>query len=282
MTPLRTRMLGDLRIRNRKPSTQERYVKCVAAFARYFGKSPAELGPEEIRTYLLYLRDEKKASFSVFNITVSALRFLYKFTLDKPWAIERIPYAKCDRKLPVVLSPQEVIRLFEATTNAKHRALLMTAYSAGLRRSEVTSIAIGDIDSDRMVLNVRLGKGGKDRTVPLSPKLLRMLRAYWREYRPARPWLFEGQDPNKHLSPESAAAICRNAVKAAGLTKRVSMHTLRHTFATHHLEAGTDLHTLQQILGHASINSTQIYLHISTRRIQEAQTPFELIASFQD
>jgi integrase/recombinase XerD len=276
MTPLRTRMLEDLRIRNYAATTIKTYIDLVARFARFFGKSPERLGPEDIRTYQVHLLDERKVSWTIVNQTVCALRFLYRVTLGQDWTIQRIPYARREKKLPVVLSRQEVARLLRAAENLKHRTMLMTAYGCGLRRSEVVTLRIDDIDSSRMVVRVRRGKGRKDRYVPLSPVLLKVLRGYWREYRPAD-YLFPGAKASEPMRPRSLGKVCAEARSKARLHKGVSMHTLRHTFATHHLEAGTDLRTLQIILGHNSLRTTSVYLHVSAAKIRNAPSPLDLL-----
>jgi integrase/recombinase XerD len=227
MTPLRTRMLEDLRIRNYAATTIKTYIDLVARFARFFGKSPERLGPEDIRTYQVHLLDERKVSWTIVNQTVCALRFLYRVTLGQDWTIQRIPYARREKKLPVVLSRQEVARLLRAAENLKHRTMLMTAYGCGLRRSEVVTLRIDDIDSSRMVVRVRRGKGRKDRYVPLSPVLLKVLRGYWREYRPAD-YLFPGAKASEPMRPRSLGKVCAEARSKARLHKGVSMHTLRH------------------------------------------------------
>jgi len=276
MTPLRTRMTQDLRIRNYAATTIKVYIDLVAQFARFFGKSPARLGPEDIRTYQVHLVEERQVGWTVLNQTVCALRFLYQVTLGKDWTIRHIPYAKREKKLPVVLSRPEVARLLRATENRKHRTMLMTGYGCGLRRLEVVSLRVGDIDSSRMVVRVGGGKGRKDRYVPLSPVLLRALRAYWRAYRPAD-HLFPGAPASAPMKPRTLAKVCARARAKARLRKSVSMHTLRHSFATHHLEAGTDLRTLQLLLGHQSLQTTAIYLHVSAAKIRQARSPLDLL-----
>lgn len=272
---LRQRMIEDLRIRNLSESTQETYIRQVAAFARYFGRSPAELGPEHIRSWQVHLV-KRGMSWSSLNIAVCALRFLYGITLGRDWTVKFIPYAKKEKALPVVLSTAEVKSLLDVLTNLKHRAMLMVAYSGGLRVSEIAGLRLEDIDSKRMVIHVRKGKGRKDRFVPLSPKLLDELRVYWRASRP-RPFLFPGSDPHRPITPGSIALVCKSATRRAGLKKRVSPHTLRHAFATHHLEAGTDVRTIQMLLGHGSIRTTCCYMHISREKISSIPTPLDLL-----
>lgn len=275
MTPLRERMVGDLQIRNYSPTTVETYVRVVARFARFHGRSPAELGPEEIRTYQVHLV-EKETCWSVFNQTVCALRFLYRVSLECDWSIERIPYARRPKRLPVVLSPDEVLCLLGAVKNPKNRMALTTVYASGVRNSELVHLRVEDIDSARMLINVRNGKGNKDRVVTLSKILLNMLRVYWRAERP-RTWLFPGRIAGRHIAKETIGDACRRARKAAGLGKHVTPHTLRHCFATHLLEAGTDIRTVQALLGHASLKSTMIYTHVQRKLVTSTGSPLDLI-----
>ncbi len=281
MSVLRQRMLEDLRVRNYSAETQKAYVDRVAKFAQHFHKSPELLGPKDVRTYQVHLVDEKKCSWTMLNQTVCALRFLYVITLGKDWAIRHIPYAKAEKKLPVVLSQGEVLRLLESVQNFKHLAILLVGYSGGLRISEVAGLQVTDIDSDRMIIHVRQGKGRKDRIVPLSPVLLPILRAYWRDAHPKR-LLFPGKDLKQPISGTSIRKALRKAVLAAGIKKSVTMHTLRHTFATHHLEAGTDLRTLQLLMGHSSLKTTSLYLHISTEKLRSTKTPLDLLTDIDD
>jgi len=268
-------MLDDLKIRNLTKGTQASYINQVARFARYFGRSPEELGPEHIRTWQVHLVD-RGLSWSALNGAVCALRFFYCVTLRRNWVIEHIPFAKKEKALPVVLSPEEVQRLFEAVDNLKHRAMLMVAYSGGLRVSEIANLHLADIDSQRMMIHVRAGKGKKDRFVPLSPKLLDELRRYWLLARP-RSFLFPGANQHKPITRSSISQMCKNAAYRANLKKRVSPHTLRHAFATHHLEAGTDVRTIQMLLGHGSIRTTCRYMHVSSAKLRENPTPLDLL-----
>src|SRR3970282_618200 len=240
MSALRTRMLEDLRIRNYAAKTQRVSVQRVAAFARHFGRSPDVLGPEEIRAYLMHLRDERKVSWSRFNQVVSALRSLYRYTRGREEMVPHLPYPLGGRRLPRVLSVEEARRFPGAIANLKHRAALPTAYAAGLRVSEVVGLRVGDVDSQRMVIHVRQGKGRKDRMVMLSTQLLALLRVYVRAVRPGE-WLFPGAVPARPLTVRSLQQACAKAARVSGLQKPVSVHTLRHSFATHLLEAGTGL-----------------------------------------
>lgn len=274
MTPLRRRMIEDLKLRNLSSRTIEIYVKRVAAFARHFDKSPGHLGKAEVRSYLLYLVEEKHVSWSYYNQTVAALRFLYSVTLDRDELLRGVHCPKQPKKLPVVLSLEEVLRFFQAIPNLKHRALLMTAYAAGLRISEVVTLRIEDVDSRRMVLRIRQGKGRKDRYVMLSPRLLVLLREYWKVERPAE-WLFPGRINGHHLSEVTAYFVCVRAAHAAGLSKHVTVHTLRHSWATHLLEAGTNLRTIQLLLGHRELRTTAIYTHVAQTSLEQTTSPFD-------
>ncbi len=273
---LRKRMLEDLRVRNYAEETQKAYIDRVAKFAVHYGRCPSLLGPPEIRGYQVYLVEERKASWTMLNQTVCALRFLYGVTLGKDWTIRHIPYAKAEKPLPVVLSQSETEALFARIGNLKHLAMLLAAYSGGLRVSEVARLALDDIDSKRMIIHVRSGKGWKDRMVPLSPVLLPILREHWRISRP-KSYLFVGRDHRRPISKATIQVVCRTAARRAGIRKRVTPHTLRHTFATHHLEAGTDLRTLQLMMGHTSLKTTSRYLHISTDKIRATNTPLDLL-----
>jgi integrase/recombinase XerD len=276
MTALRRRMLSDLEVRNYSPSTRRIYVSHVARFARHFGRSPSELGSEEARAYVSHLVEEKKISLSYYNQVVSALRFLYRVTLDRPEMIGRLPRPRREKRLPTVLSRDEVVRLLHAVENPTHRLLLLVAYAGGLRVSEVVGLRVNDIDSERMVIHVRQGKGRKDRQVMLSPVLLEELRRYWRRAQP-REWLFPGQTAGRPRTCRSVQRICKKAAEAAGLSegRRISVHTLRHSFATHLLESGTDLRVIQTLLGHSSVRTTTCYTHVSTDRLRSIVSPLD-------
>jgi integrase/recombinase XerD len=277
MTTLRQRMIDDLRVRNRSVHTIKAYVACIANFARHFGKSPELLGPEEIRQYQVYLVNERRVSWSYLIQTVCALRFLYCVTLKHDWPISRISYPRQPRRLPVVLSQAEVRQFFDAIRSPKYLAMLMTAYAAGLRLSEVTQLRVSDIDSSRMVIRIRQGKGQRDRYVMLAPTLLAVLRRYWRRERPS-PWLFPGQQGNQPISNHAVQEACRKAGVAAGLKKPVTMRTLRHSFATHLLESGKDIRIIQTLLGHRNVRTTQVYTYVSTETVRAAQSPLETLA----
>jgi len=270
MTPLRQRFLDDLRLRNYSPRTLQTYLQHVVRFSQHFGRSPAQLGPEELRAYQLHLLHQRHASWSVFNQAVCALRFLYRVTLQAPFDVTMIPYGKKPKTLPAVLSRQEVAQLFAGVPQPLERLILQTTYACGLRASEVLGLRVGDIDSPRMLLWVRHGKGQKDRGVPLSPVLREALRAHWRQWRPTS-WLFAGKTPSGQRSLGALQRVMRRAVQAAGLTKKVSLHTLRHSYATHLLEAGVDVVTIQRLLGHRDLHTTARYLHLSVPHL--GQTP---------
>jgi integrase/recombinase XerD len=277
-TALRQRMVEDLRIRNYAPGTLATYVNRVADFARYFGKSPELLGPPHIRQYQVHLLEEARVSWCVFNQSVCALRFLYRTTLGKDWAIEHIPFPKCPKRLPVVLSIQEVGKILAVVTNLKYRAILEVIYAAGLRISEARNLRVQDIDSQRMVLRVQQGKGRKDRYVSLTPTLLSRLREYWKVYRPdPEGWLFPGPKPEDTLALSTIRRALWIATQKAGIKKPMKTHTLRHCYATHLLEAGIDLRTIQILLGHRSLNTTAMYLHIAAKSLQKASESSDLL-----
>lgn len=276
MMPLRQRMIDDMKLRNLAPKTQVTYVTQVARFAKHFGKSPELLGREDIRAYQVYLVNEKRVSWSLYNQTVCALRFFYRATLQRDWVIEHIPFPRQEKKLPVVLSLSEVARFFEAIANLKYRAILMTAYAGGLRTSEVVRLRVSDIDSQRMVIRIQLSKGHKDRYVMLSPRLLELLREYWKVVRPSG-WLFPGKKPGRYIS---ASAVQRNAQKAtlqSRLGKNVTVRALRHSFATHLLEDGTNVRIIQVLLGHSSLQTTARYTHISASTVCATRSPLDLL-----
>jgi len=273
MSPLRRRMIEDMTVRNLSPATQRSYVHAVLRFARFFDCSPERLGLEDVRTFQVHLV-AGGISWPALNQTVCALRFLYGVTLKQAELPERIPYARTSRKLPVVLSADEVVRFLEAVPSLRTRAALTTAYAAGLRASEAASIKIADIDSGRMVIRVEQGKGGRDRYVMLSPQLLGILRSYWRLARPAH-WLFPGRDREHPINPTVLHAGCRSACAACGLSKRVTVHTLRHSFATHLLENGTDVRIIQALLGHRSLNTTARYTQVATSTIRGTPSPLD-------
>jgi integrase/recombinase XerD len=273
MNPLRRRMIEDMKVRDLSPVTQRCHVHAVAKLAQYFKQSPDRLGLTEVRAYQIHLV-ATGTSWAGFNVAVSALRFFYGVTLGRSTMVERIPYAREQRQLPVILSADEVVRFFAAVPSLKHRTALMTAYAAGLRVSEVVRLRVADIDSGRMLIRVEQGKGHRDRYVMLSAQLLVMLRAYWREDRPKH-WLFPGRDDSRPLDASTLQWPCRNARTAAKLGKPVAVHTLRHSFATHLLEAGTDIRTIQMLLAHQNLSTTARYTQVATTTIGNTTSPFD-------
>ena len=274
MTPLRQRMLEDLQIRQYSPTTIRIYLHAIAEFAQHFGKPPDQLGPEHIRRYQLFLIKEKKASRPTCIQVVCALRFFYTHTLSRKIAIERIPFPRRERKLPLILSREEVKALLEAPRNLRQRTLLAVLYGAGLRVSEVTQLKAGDIDSARNVLWVRQGKGRKDRQTLLPTKLLELLRCYWRTQRPSG-WLFPGSNPTRPISAKAVFLACRKAAQKAGISKPVHPHLLRHAFATHLLESGVNLRTIQILLGHANLETTARYLQVADVSVRSTRSPLD-------
>ena len=270
-SPLRRRMIEDMTVRNLSPATQRSYVHAVKKFSRFFGRSPDRLGLEEVRTFQVHLASTGM-SWPALNQTVCALRFFYGVTLGRPELPERIAHAHEPSRLPVVLSADEVVRFLQAVTGLKSRTALTTAYAAGLRASEAACLKVSDIDSDRMVIRVEQGKGGKDRYVMLSVQLLGILRAYWRLTKPRR-WLFPGRDEDRPMHPTVLHAACRSARAAAGLDKQVTVHTLRHSFATHLLESGTDIRIIQVLFGHSNLSTTARYTRVATSTIGRTVSP---------
>ncbi len=276
ISPLRQRMIDDMTVRNFAPNTILCYLKQVSYFARHFGKSPNRLGPEEIRSYQIYLAKERKVGISSRTVAVSALRFLYHVTLKQDRIIEMIPFPKQEYPLPVILSPEEVMRLLEAAPSLTHHVIFSTMYGTGLRVSEALHLRVPDLDSQRMMIRIEQGKGHRDRYVPLSPKLLELLRTYWRKLRP-QPWLFPGQFPNQPLRREAVRDAIARASERAGLKKQISPHSLRHAYAVHLLEAGTDLRKIQLLLGHRSLSTTARYLRLATTTVCATTSPLDLL-----
>jgi site-specific recombinase XerD len=270
-------MTEDMQVRNLALNTQTCYVQQVSLFARHFDKSPEQLGPDEIRAYQVYLTNEKKLAPGSILIAVAALRFLYKVSLKKAWSFEEvIPAPKKPQKLPVVLSPEEVLHFLSCVRSTKHRAILTTCYAAGLRISEAIRLQPTHIDSQRMVLRVEQGKGQKDRYVMLSPKLLETLRNYWRSIRP-KGWLFEGDVTGQPINRSSVELACQKARRLSGIRKPITPHSLRHGFAVHLLESGTDIRTIQLLLGHRSLATTARYLRIATSKVCSTSSPLDLL-----
>ena len=250
----------------------------MVQFVRHFRRSPVEMGEEEIRNYLHYLITEKKASQSIINQAYSAMKFFYEVTLERPWNSTQEEEAKIPKKLPVVLSMREVQSLLSAVDNLKHKAILTTIYSGGLRLGEVTHLRVSDIDGERMTILVQQGKGNKDRYTVLGQNTLELLRLYYKEFRPVE-WLFPARDPLKPISDSTVQKVFKTALYRAGIKKKASVHTLRHSFATHLLESGTDLYHIQRLLGHTTAKTTSVYLHITGKDIANVKSPIDLLPS---
>ena len=278
MTPLRQRMIEDMRLRNFSPHTVDAYILAVKQFARYLGRSPEQASGDEVRAYLLHLVQEQKASWSRYNLARCGLQFLFRITLAREDRFARLPCARTPKRLPTVLCSDELRRLFDvAARDLKHTALLMTLYGSGLRVSEVANLRPGDIDGQRMLIHVRLGKGAKDRMTKLSPRLLEVLRAYWRAHRP-RTWLFpQAHNAQRAMNTTSIERMVQRLARRAGIGRTITPHTLRHSYATHLLDAGTDLRTIQVLLGHRSLKTTAIYLHVSQAKIAASASPLDLL-----
>ena len=267
-------MLEDLQIRQYSPTTIRIYLHCLAEFAKHFNQSPDLLSPEHIREYQLYLVKQKQVSRPTCIQTVCALRFFYIHTLNRKVAIEHIPFPRRARKLPMILSREEVKALLEAPRSLRHRTLLAVLYGTGVRVAEVTQLKLSDIDARRHVLWVRQGKGRRDRQTLLSEKLLELLRTYWRSERPTE-WLFPSAKGGRPISPKAVYLACRSAAQAAGISKSVHPHSLRHAFATHLLEAGINLRTIQILLGHANLETTARYLHVADVAVRSTPSPLD-------
>jgi len=277
MTPLRKRMLEELQLRNYAHFTIERYLDAVRSFAKYFHRSPDQMGPEQIREYLLHMVKERKSAPNTVQVHRAALKFLYVKTLSQPWFDEQVARTRRHPKLPSVLSAAEITRILDHTTNLKHWTIIATFYATGLRCNELRDLKIGDIDSQRMVIHVREAKGGIPRDIGLSPLLLERLKVYWRWRRPTN-WLFPSKmRPDQPMERKTIRMACNLAGRRAGIDRPVTPHVFRHSCATHMLEAGADLRTIQVLLGHADIQTTARYLRVSTTRMQAAPSPFEAL-----
>jgi integrase/recombinase XerD len=276
MTLLRERMQHDMLIRNLAENTQTSYLLQVSSFAKHFHRSPELLGPEEIRAWLVHLREERKLAPGSLGPTIGALRFLYRVTLKRDWSDEDFPLPRKPVRLPVILSLEEITTFFESIASLKQRTILMTAYAAGLRVSEAVHLKVTDIDSQRMVIRVNQGKNRKDRYVMLSPRLLEILRLYWYDAHP-REWLFPGDIPGHPITRSAVALACRIARQRSGIQKPITPHSLRHAFATHLLEAGTDVRRIQLLMGHRSLATTSRYLKVATSTVCATASPFDLL-----
>jgi site-specific recombinase XerD len=279
MSPLRRRMIEDMTIRKFAPKTQHDYLQRVKNFAAYLGRSPDTANFEDLRRYQLHLA-ASGAGVPTLNQTISTLRFFFKVTLGRPDIVERTAFVHEPSKLPVVLSPEEVARLLDAAPSLKYKTALSAAYGAGLRASEVVALKITDIDSQRMVIRVEQGKGRKDRYVMLSPHLLDLLRSWWKLARP-QGWLFPGQNRLNPLTTRQLNRACHAAADRAEIDKRVSLHTLRHSFATHLLEQNIDIRVIQVLLGHAKLDTTALYTRVATKTIQQVMSPLDRITLTQ-
>ena len=276
---LSEKMLDDMRLKGFASSTQKEYLLRSKQFAAHYMRSPAQMGETEIRDFILHQVKERKVSPATHHMYVAALKFLYNNTLNRPDEVVKIPWPKMPRTLPDILSGDELEQLFLSMHSVKHRAILMSSYGGGLRISEVCVIQIPDIDSKRMLLHVRQGKNAKDRYVNLSERLLHFLRYYWKQERPPKPFLFPGRDPTKPITPSGVRWGLRKAVAEAGLTKRITPHCLRHSFATHLLQLGEDIRVIQRVLGHASIQTTARYTKVTGRHLGRVKNPLDLLGT---
>ena len=276
MSPLRQRMIEDMTIRNLSPATQQSYIYAIAKFSRHFGCSPDRLSLEQVRAYQLHLIKQKR-SWSHINQVACALRFFYGVTLGQTEAFERIVGGQKPDKLPLVLNADEVARFLQAVSGLRNRVVLTTAYAAGLRVGEVVRLKVGSIDSQRMLIHIENGKGGRDRYAMLSPRLLEILRAYWKRVQPGL-WLFPGRDPSGPVTIRAIQAACRAARRRARIGKLVTVHTLRHSFATHLLESGIDIRIIQALLGHSDLGSTARYAQVATNLIASTASPFDQLS----
>jgi site-specific recombinase XerD len=271
-------MLEELQRRNYSQTTVNTYLKVVEDFARHFGRPPDKLGKEQLRVYQVHLLQERKLGVRTVGLHTAALRFFFCKTLKRMYPVEEVPYPRAPRRLPIILTREETIRLIDSASNLFHRAMLITMYSTGMRRAELCRLKVENIDSTRMLIHIRQGKGGKDRDVPLSPKTLETLREYWRWMKPKTylfPGTVNGSRADKPITPKVLWEACREAAQRAGITKAVRPHLLRHSFATHLVEGGADLPTVQALLGHTDLKPTSIYLHLSERHIKAAGTPLD-------
>jgi site-specific recombinase XerD len=276
ISPLRRRMIEDMTIRKLAVKTQQGYIRTIKEFAVFLGRSPDTASLEDIRAFQLHLA-QSGAQPPILNHAVSALRFFFRVTLKRHDVVEYTTFIRQARKLPVVLSPEEVAQLLNAAPGLKYKAALSVAYGAGLRAAEVVSLKVCDIDSQRMIIRVEQGKGRKDRNVMLSPSLLELLRTWWRAARP-QGWLFPGRNPVQPMTTRQLNRACHAAAEAARIERNVSLHTLRHSFATHLLEQNIDVRVIQVLLGHAKLDSTALYTRVATKTIQQVMSPLEHIA----
>ena len=276
ISPLRRRMLEDMSVRKFGEKTQSDYIRHVKNFTTFLGRSPDQAAPEDLRRYQVY-QSEAGVQPPTMNSTVAALRFFFTVTCTRPELARHLTLVRQPRKMPIVLTQEEASRLIAAAPGAKYKAALGVAYGAGLRVSEVANLKISDIDSQRMLLRVEQGKGQKDRNAMLSPRLLELLRDWWRVERPAT-WLFPGRDPLLPITARQLYRVVRDTAAAVGIEKRVSPHTLRHSFATHLLEQGTDIRVIQVLLGHTKLDTTARYAHVASKVLREVTSPLDGLA----
>ena len=284
MRSARQRMARQMKLRNLSASTQDDYLRRLKKLEQHVGKPLGRIGLEEIRSYLLYLHDKRGLAPGSVNSYARAFRFFFLNVMDRPWPLAAIPAAREPKTLPVVLAPSEIVRFFDAAKNVTYRTIFQVMYASGLRVSEAASLRVSNIDSARMVIDVRHGKNNKDRYTLLSTKLRLILREYWRTCKPGKgqancddPWLFPGRKPGSHITTASIQTACKNVRVQSGFEKNVTPHSFRHSFATHMLENGVDLRTIQVLMGHASFSTTTMYTHIATARIAGMQSPFDLL-----
>jgi site-specific recombinase XerD len=282
MGQLRDRMKADLDLEGYAERTKQEYLRCAEAFVAHYMRPPEDLGEIEVRCFLLHLIRVQDVMAPTLKMYVGAIKFLYEKTLRRPEVVARLPWPKVPRPLPDILSAAEVVRLLEAIPSIKHRAVITTTYAAGLRISEACRLQPGDIDSERRLIHVRAGKGAKDRFVMAGDALLTCLREYWRAERPSAPYLFPGGDPAKPISAEAVRSALKKGVAKAQITKAVTPHVLRHTWATHMLEAGADIRTIQSLLGHNSIKTTARYTHVTPAHVAAMPSPLDIISADKD
>jgi len=275
MGKIRDRMLAEMEMRGLSAATKKAYLMCCRQFVGHFMKSPEQLGAAETKAFILHLTRERKASASGIGVYVAAVRFLYRVVLRDPQAVEDLPRPKVPKRLPMVPSREEVEFLLNAVRSIKYRTILITAYGAGLRISEACRLQVGDIDSKQMVLHIQQAKRGKDRLVPLSPRMLIALRSYWATVRPAGPWLFPGRGADRPISKDAVRKVLKRGLAEVGFKKRLTLHSLRHGFATHLLEDGEDIRVLQAVLGHSNVQTTAHYARVTTRRLRKIKSPLD-------
>jgi site-specific recombinase XerD len=282
MGKIRDRMLAEMDLRGLSVRTQDSYLMCCRQFVAHFMKSPEQLGAAETKAFILHLIRERKASPASVGVYVAAVRFLYRTVLRNPEAVEDLPRPKVPQRLPLVPSREEVYRLLRAVRSMKHRTILVIAYGAGLRITEACGLQVADVDSNQMVIRIRRAKGGKDRLVPLSPKMLRTLRAYWLATKPPGPFLFPGRLPDHPITGDAVRKVMKEALADSGVRKRLTLHSLRHGFATHLLEDGEDIRVLQALLGHSHIQTTAHYAQVTTGRLRKVKSPLDRLRQSGD